>query len=144
MTDPTVRHAGCLCGQLRITAAGEPLRRSLCHCLDCRKSHGAPFVAFAIFARNAVAVTGATRAHVTPNGYARHSCAQCGSPVFAVEAHGNEIELYSGSFDETSLFAPSYELWTVRKEDWLGPMPTLEQHFERDRPATNRDGTLPG
>ena len=144
MTDRTERHAGCLCGQVRIAAAGEPLRRSLCHCLDCRKSHGAPLVAFTIFPRDAVTVTGETRAHVTDTGYARHSCAACGSPVFAAEARDYEIELYSGSFDETSIFAPTYELWTVRRENWLGPMPTLERHFERDRPSPDEDGALPG
>jgi hypothetical protein len=144
MTERIEHRAGCLCGQVRIVAAGAPLRRSLCHCLDCRKSHGAPFVAFAIFPRDRVSVTGETRAHVTDKGYARHVCAACGSPVFAVEARGDEIELYSGSFDETSLFTPTYELWTVRREDWLGPMPTLERHFERDRPATDEDGALPG
>jgi hypothetical protein len=144
MTDRTERRAGCVCGKVRITASGEPLRRSLCHCLDCRKSHGAPFVAFAIYPRDAVVVTGETRAHVTDKGYARHVCAACGSPVFALEARGNEIELYSGSFDETSIFAPTYELWTVRRENWLGPMPTLEEHLERDRPNPDEGGALPG
>ena len=144
MTDRSERSAGCFCGQVRLTVSGEPLRRSLCHCLDCRKSHGAPFVAFAIFSRDAVTVAGQTRANVTGKGYARHFCPSCGSPIFAIEEDGNEMELYSGSFDETSIFAPTYELWTVRREDWLGPMPTLERHFERDRPPVDESGTLTG
>ena len=40
---------GCLCGDLRVEAAGPPLRVGLCHCLDCRKHHGALFYAAAIF-----------------------------------------------------------------------------------------------
>ena len=28
---------GCLCGDVRIVAAGRPYRVGLCHCLDCRK-----------------------------------------------------------------------------------------------------------
>ena len=41
---------GCLCGKVRITASGQPDRVGLCHCLDCRKHHGALFYAAAIFA----------------------------------------------------------------------------------------------
>lgn len=36
---------GCLCGKVRFTASGEPDRVGLCHCLDCRKHHGALFYA---------------------------------------------------------------------------------------------------
>jgi hypothetical protein len=34
---------GCLCGNVRIVASGLPYRVGLCHCLDCRKHHGALF-----------------------------------------------------------------------------------------------------
>ena len=40
---------GCPCGSVRITAEGVPDRVGLCHCLDCRKHHGAVFFAAAIF-----------------------------------------------------------------------------------------------
>ena len=39
--------AGCLCGDVRVVASGEPYRVGLCHCLDCRKHHGALFLATA-------------------------------------------------------------------------------------------------
>ena len=35
---------GCLCGDVRIVASGRPYRVGLCHCLDCRKHHGALFL----------------------------------------------------------------------------------------------------
>jgi hypothetical protein len=38
---------GCLCGNVRIVASGLPYRVGLCHCLDCRKHHGALFHASA-------------------------------------------------------------------------------------------------
>ena len=40
---------GCLCGSVRIVASGRPYRVGVCHCLDCRKHHGALFHASAIF-----------------------------------------------------------------------------------------------
>lgn len=38
---------GCLCGNILIVANGEPLRVGICHCMDCRKHHGALFYAAA-------------------------------------------------------------------------------------------------
>jgi hypothetical protein len=45
---------GCLCGSVRIGASGRPYRVGVCHCLDCRKHHGALFHASAIFPQDAV------------------------------------------------------------------------------------------
>ena len=47
---------GCLCGSVRIVASGRPYRVGVCHCLDCRKHHGALFHASAIFPQDAVTV----------------------------------------------------------------------------------------
>lgn len=38
---------GCLCGDVRLVATGQSWRVGLCHCLDCRKHHGALFYAAA-------------------------------------------------------------------------------------------------
>src|SRR5262245_53660992 len=45
---------GCRCGSVRIGASGRPYRVGVCHCLDCRKLHGALFHASAIFPQDAV------------------------------------------------------------------------------------------
>lgn len=83
---------GCLCGNVRIVASGLPYRVGLCHCLDCRKHHGALFHASAVFPQDAVKIDGETR------GYAgRFFCPRCGSPVFARTA--DEIEVNLGSLD---------------------------------------------
>ena len=54
---------GCLCGNVRIVATGQPYRVGICHCLDCRKHHGALFHASAIFPKNAVTIEGETRSY---------------------------------------------------------------------------------
>lgn len=121
---------GCLCGKVRVVATGQPYRVGLCHCLDCRKHHGALFHASAIFPENAVAIEGETR------GYAGRSfCPECGSSVFGQS--GDEIEVSLGSFDAPDQFMPTYELWTIRHEHWLPPFP-LKKHYERDRPPSGR------
>ena len=52
---------GCLCGNVRIVASGLPYRVGICHCLDCRKHHGALFHASAVFPQDAVTIDGETR-----------------------------------------------------------------------------------
>jgi hypothetical protein len=121
---------GCLCGDLRIEAMGPPYRSGLCHCLDCRKHHGALFQAYAVFPAEAVTVTGETR-----NYGDRHFCPRCGSPVFS--RYDDEIEIRLGALDAVDQLTPSYELWTVRREGWLPPFPHMRR-YERDRETTGR------
>lgn len=52
---------GCLCGDVRLSVTGAPNRVGICHCLDCRKHHGALFFAAAVFPQDAVAIEGETR-----------------------------------------------------------------------------------
>ncbi|MEP4198467.1 MAG: GFA family protein [Aliishimia sp.] len=107
---------GCLCGKVRFTAVGRPDRVGVCHCLDCRKHHGALFYASAIFPQDAVTVTGETRDYK-----GRHFCPCCGSSVFA--RSDDEIEVHLGSLDAPNQLAPSYESWVVRREAWMPPFP---------------------
>ena len=121
---------GCLCGAVRIEAVGAPYRVGLCHCLDCRKHHGALFFAAAIFPADAVTVTGETRDY-----QGRHFCPVCGSSVFA--GYGDEIEVHLGALDAPDQFVPSYENWTIRRESWLPAFP-LAHHYARDREGVGR------
>ena len=116
---------GCLCGDVRFEATGRPSRVGLCHCLDCRKQHGALFHASAVYPQGAVSVEGTT------NDYqGRFFCPRCGSSVFS--RTGDEIEVNLGSLDAPNQFVPTYELWTKRREDWL-PEFAVENRYEGDR-----------
>ncbi len=121
---------GCLCGSVRIVATGAPHRVGLCHCLDCRKHHGALFFAAAMFPQETVTIEGETRDYK-----GRHFCPTCGSSVFA--QNGDEIEVHLGTLDAPDQLMPTYELWTVRRESWLPTFP-LKRSYERDRDATGR------
>jgi hypothetical protein len=121
---------GCLCGSVRFVATGAPYRVGICHCLDCRKHHGALFHASAIFPQDAVTITGETRDYA-----GRCFCPRCGSPVFG--RSGDEIEVNLGALDSPDRFEPTYELWTIRRESWLPPFP-LARRYERNRATTDR------
>lgn len=121
---------GCLCGDVRLVATGRPYRVGICHCLDCRRHHGALFHASAIFPAGAVSVTGETR------GYeGRSFCPRCGSSVFGQT--GDEIEVSLGALDAPDQLRPTYELWTDRRESWLPPFPHMRR-YRRDRDAGGR------
>jgi len=126
-----VRFAGgCVCGAVRFVARGRPYRVGVCHCLDCRKHHGALFHASAVFAQDAVTVEGETRDYA-----GRCFCPLCGSSVFS--RTGDEIEVNLGSLDRADQLTPTYESWTIRREAWLPAFP-FSRRYEQDRDATGR------
>lgn len=121
---------GCLCGQVRIAASGAPYRVGICHCLDCRKHHGALFYAAAVFPEGAVTVEGETASYA-----GRFFCPRCGSSVFA--RSDDEIEVHLGSLDVPDQLMPTYENWVVRRESWLPPFPHMRR-YERNRDEASR------
>lgn len=116
---------GCLCGNVRVTATGLPDRVGICHCLECRKHHGALFYAAAIFPEAAVRIEGETRDYA-----GRFFCPRCGSSVFA--RSGQEVEIHLGTLDAPDQLRPTYECWSLRREAWLPPFPVAAS-FARDR-----------
>ena len=124
----SVRQGGCNCGSVRLETRGEPTRVGLCHCLTCRKDTGGPFMAFAVWDRGDVSVTGETRSWTGTTDH-RHFCPTCGSALFDIHDTDNEIEVRLGCFDHAPTdWAPEYELWTGRREYWMPPIAGAAQH----------------
>lgn len=134
-----VRTGSCACGAVRVVAEGEPHRVGLCHCLACRKQHAAPFVVFVIFPADRVTVSGGALGVFRSSAAGRrHFCRGCGSPVYDRDEGSDEIELFLGSFDATSLWRPTYEAWVRRREDWLPELPTVCRRYPEGRPGPQR------
>ena len=121
---------GCQCGGVRFVARGDPYRVGICHCLDCRKHHGALFFAAGMYPEDAVTIHGETRDY-----RGRHFCPNCGSSVF--NRYGDEVELHLGSMDSPDQLIPTYECWTIRREAWL---PSFEgmKSYDRNRDHSSR------
>jgi hypothetical protein len=134
----TVHTGGCACGAVRFEARGEPYRVGMCHCLTCRKVHGAPFSFYAVFPFDAVTVDGEVLAFESSEHGRRYSCRACGSPVYSHYERPDEFYLYPGSFDEPGLWQPSYELWTNRREPWLPEIKTVVTRYATHRPQWRR------
>lgn len=123
-------NGGCQCRDVRFEARGTPYRVGLCHCLDCRKHHGALFHASAIFPADAVTVAGETHSY-----QGRHFCPRCGSSLFG--RSDDEVEVNLGALDAPDRFIPTYESWIVRREAWLPPFP-VDRHYKGDREGQGR------
>lgn len=142
-----ILEGGCVRGRVRFAASGEPCRIGLCHCLTCRKRHGAPFNAFAVFPREAVAFSDACGepigldllgAFESSSLGRRYFCRHCGSPVLSADETGDEVEVFLGSLDQPNRLAPTYEAFTPRREAWLGDTSGLLRHYEENRTGPQR------
>ena len=122
MTDRT---ASCRCGQLRATAQGNPVRVSVCHCLNCKKRSGSAFAVQARWPKAQVAIDGASKTFIkvadSGNRATFHFCPECGSDVY-YEIDGKFDDLIAipvGAFDDPYFAHPDYSVWEGRKHDWI-------------------------
>ncbi|MCV3210011.1 GFA family protein [Mesorhizobium sp. YC-39] len=136
MSEDDVRNGGCLCGAVRFSVKGAPLRVGLCHCHDCRRTSGSAFNFFGVWPRSAYLGTGELS---TFEG--RSFCQICGSRVTSLR--DDEAEIMLGALDlAPSDIVPGYELWIDRREPWLMDVQWAEQ-FEHDREAQSSIALLP-
>src|SRR5579872_2677454 len=79
------RVASCRCGRLRAHCMGEPVRVSVCHCLDCQKRSGSAFAAQARWPDAQVKMEGESKiwTRIADSGHLAtyNFCPHCGSTV---------------------------------------------------------------
>ncbi len=134
MSDIT-RTGGCLCGQLRYEARGEPNLAGHCYCADCRKASGSGFIPFMGFPATALSFSGETRQYACQaarGGEAvRNSCPICGGLVFGgIVGQDTAHTIYAGSLDDPSTFTPTMAIFTRGAPAWAVIPPDLTV-FER-------------
>jgi len=101
---------GCRCGKVRFSASAEPHFAAICHCEDCRKASGAPFLAFVGFHRSEVRFEhGEGRRYETEHA-ARFFCETCGSPIAYADGRlVDRIYFYLGVMDEPARYEPTHQ-----------------------------------
>ena len=121
----TTRKASCRCGQLRVTVTGDPVRVSVCHCLNCKKRSGSAFAVQARWPTGQVSIEGRSNTHVmvadSGNRATFHFCPDCGSDVY-YENNGKFdglIAIPLGAFDDPYFASPKFSVWEKRKHDWI-------------------------
>jgi len=121
----TTHTASCRCGQLCASVTGDPVRVSVCHCLNCKKRSGSAFAVQARWPVEQVTIEGRSKSFKkvadSGNSATYHFCPECGSDVH-YENHGKFDGLVAiplGAFDDPYLLTPTFSVWEKRKHDWV-------------------------
>jgi hypothetical protein len=131
----TTRYAACSCEQLRLTAEGEPVRISMCHCLACQRRTGSAFGVQARFEEERVQIEGRYSEYlrVSDEGEERnfYFCPECGATVFykAASAPGL-VAVPVGAFADPTFPAPTVSVWGSRRHPWLQLPEDIEHEWE--------------
>ena len=123
---------GCFCGRVRYEAVGAPFHETNCHCSVCRRTAGAPFVAwFSVPRTQFRLVCGEpTRFRSTAKGM-RSFCPQCGTQLtFEHEDFFDEIDVTTCSLDKADELPPRDHTWTSSKLSWVKLADQLPEYKE--------------
>jgi len=125
------REAACSCGQLRLTADGDPFRISMCHCLACQRRTGSAFAMQARWPAEQVRVVGRHTGYVrvSDEGEERtfHFCPDCGATVFYATADAPDVVAVPiGAFADPAFPPPTVSVYESRRHPWLGLPDGLE------------------
>ncbi len=119
---------GCHCGAIRYTVAGTPVHAAICHCTDCRRSAGAPMVAWSAFQAGQVAVTqGAPQTFASSENVTRSFCGTCGTGLFFV----NEvvlpglIDVQTATLDQPEILPPQAQIQLADRIGWTSGLESL-------------------
>jgi hypothetical protein len=128
-----IHGAGCLCGQVRIAIAAEPMAARMCWCRLCQYLGGGAATVNVCFPRDKVDVTGEVRWHESVadsgNRMKRGFCPTCGTPLFsAAEARPHLLFIRAGALDDPGLRGPEAVIWTAAAPDWACLDPVLPHY----------------
>ena len=130
---------GCFCGRVRYEVKGELFNRTNCHCSMCRRTSGAPFVAwFTVTQANFHWLSGQPAAFESSPGVTRAFCRDCGTALtFARSDHEGEVDITTCSLDAPAEIPPEDHTFVGSKIPWIELSDGLPQYGgARDSSAT--------
>ena len=136
MEEAETRTAACRCGQLRARVVGDPVRVSVCHCLDCQKRTGSAFSAQARWPEARVELDGLSKTWThradSGNRIIHHFCPDCGSTVhYRIEGKFDGlVAIPLGAFDDPYFLKPAFSVWEERKHDWVAILGEAVEHMD--------------
>ena len=129
-------HKGaCLCGQVRMEIAAEPLGARACWCRDCQRIASGSATVNVLFPDDSVTFTGEVTTYGmiadSGNRVERGFCPRCGSQLYSktVEPAGiMPMRVRAGVLDNPELMAPTALIWTDSAPSWAPLDPDLPHH----------------
>jgi hypothetical protein len=120
------RDAACSCGQLRLTADGDPFEVSICHCLACQRRTGSAFGIQARFSSQQVQVAGRYSDYARTSDEADrkvhvfHFCPDCGGTVFCTAPDEPDVAVVMvGAFADPTFPSATISSYGARRHSWV-------------------------
>ena len=111
---------GCVCGGTRYVLKSAPYALGDCHCIDCRRSAGPPYVTWGSVPRKDFALTKGEPRKIVHATRIRSFAACCGTHLFIEDSKNSDtIDLTIASLDDPVPFAPQKTIWLEDKLPWV-------------------------
>jgi hypothetical protein len=120
----TRRIASCSCGALTATCEGDPVRISVCHCLECQKRTGSAFAVQARFPADHVTISGEWREWMRIGDEGGHGrfrfCPTCSSIVaYTNDEDPGRMAIPVGAFADPNFPPPKVTVYEGRQHPWV-------------------------
>jgi len=91
-----------------------------CHCIDCRRSAGAPYVTWGSVLREDLVVTKGEPRKISYANRIRSFAACCGTHLFFEDTKDSEtVDVTIASLDDPTPFGPQKAIWLEDKLPWV-------------------------
>lgn len=129
---------GCFCGAIRYRAHGTPEDPSICHCSICRRTSGAPMVAWATFPTRQIEwLKGEPRRFMSSAKAERSFCSDCGTALtFTFVKTPDRTDVTLASLDQPGRITPLDHIYTTTRIPWVRLADGLPT-FPEDRKASS-------
>jgi hypothetical protein len=114
-----VFEGGCFCGALRYRVTSPAADICHCHCVDCRRASGAPFVTWASFRLERFKFVKGTPGAYHYGGRIRTFCRECGTSIGFWREGLGEYDVTVASLDRPESFVPTDHTWTADQLPWV-------------------------
>ncbi|PCI42097.1 MAG: aldehyde-activating protein [Moraxellaceae bacterium] len=126
----------CLCEAVQYEYKGSFDEVVMCHCNQCKKAQGTPFVTNAPIELANFKLTrgeGALKTFFSSPQKKRVFCGECGSPLYSQRTDMPEtIRLRLGTVTEGDIPKPHYEIYCESKSDWFNER-SNRQRYEKNK-----------
>jgi hypothetical protein len=125
---------GCHCGAVRYQVEGDPIVHAICHCTDCRRSAGAPMVAWTMYPATAVKVTkGTPKFRESSEHGRRHFCPDCGTGLFYFNDQilPGIVDVQSATYDNPDSIPAQVHIQVAERIGWMEKaheLPTFDRY----------------
>lgn len=118
----------CFCGAIRYETSERISNQTLCHCTICRRTTGAPAVAWFSVAKADLRFTaGEPVSHQSSAHGTRTFCPHCGTQLtFVDDAIPDEIDVTTYSLDQPERALPEAQIFVADALQWPDDLPRYE------------------